>query len=62
VQPDPNVTGDPARALADAWRMADTRGGIPHVYEVGQDGDELVVLGDVVITGGLAWDALGITS
>ena len=36
VHPDANVTGESARALADAWQMADTRGGIPHVYEVGK--------------------------
>jgi hypothetical protein len=46
---------------ADAWRMAGTRGGIPHLYEVGHDVDGLVVLGDVLITGGLAWETLSIT-
>jgi hypothetical protein len=60
MHPEANVTGDRARALADAWRMADNRGGIPHMYEVGQDGEGLVVLGDVLITGSLAWEALGL--
>jgi len=34
-------TGKPAGALADAWTMVETCGGIPHVYEVGNDGEGL---------------------
>jgi hypothetical protein len=60
VQPDANVTADTASAIAAAWRMADTRGGIPHVYEVGNHGGGLVVPDDVLISGSLAWDALNI--
>jgi hypothetical protein len=55
-----NVTGDPAAALADAGQMTDTRGGIPHVCDVGHEGEGLVVLGDVLVTGGLASEASGI--
>ena len=58
VELEANVTGDPARALANAWRMADTRGGIRHVYEVGDVGEGLVVLGDLP-WGSIAWEALG---
>jgi hypothetical protein len=54
-----NVTVDPAGALADAWRIADARGGIPHVYAVAHDGQTLVVVSDVLITGRLAEEALG---
>ena len=55
-----NVTGDPAAALADARQMTDTRGGIPHVYDVGHDGEGLVILVGVLVTGGLASEASGI--
>jgi hypothetical protein len=60
VHPEANATGELAKALADAWQMAETRGGIPHVDEVGNDGEGLVVLGDLLTTGRLAWDALAI--
>jgi hypothetical protein len=41
--------------------MADTRGGVPRLYEAGRDVGELAVLGELLITGRLAWKALGIT-
>jgi hypothetical protein len=41
--------------------MADAHGGIPHVYELGRDREGLVVVGDVLVTGRLAEEALGIT-
>ena len=59
MHPEANVTGESAKTLADAWQMAETRGRSPHVDEVGNDGEGLVVLGDLLITLSLAWDALG---
>ena len=57
------VTMDPAEALSNAWRAAESDGwGVPHVYEVGWlDGKPLVVIDDVLVDGALAWRALGIT-
>jgi hypothetical protein len=54
-----DVTIDAAQALADAWRAAESgEAGVPHVYELsGLDGKRLVVVGDVVINGNLAWRA-----
>jgi hypothetical protein len=60
VQWEANVTGDPAKALADAWRMANAFGGIPHLYAVADDGQKLVVVSEVLINGRLAEEALGI--
>jgi hypothetical protein len=56
------VTIDPAEALSDAWRAAESSGsGVPHVYEVGWlDGKPLVVMSHVLINGTLAWRALEI--
>jgi hypothetical protein len=56
------VATDPAQALADAWRAAETGGpGVPHVYELsGPDGKPLIVIGDVLIDGTLAWRAMQI--
>jgi hypothetical protein len=58
----PGAKIDPAEALSDAWGAADSDGsGVPHVYEVGWlDGRRLVVMGDVVLNGTLAWRALEI--
>lgn len=52
--------GDPAAAQADAGQMTDARGGIRHKCDVGHEGEGLVVLGDVLVTGGLASAASGI--
>ena len=61
VQSDADVSGDPAMALADAWALADSRGGIPHIYELGCDGEGFIVVGDVLVTGRLAQQALAIS-
>jgi len=57
------VTIDAAQALADAWRAAESgESGVPHVYELNWLADEsLVVVGDVLINGDLAWRATQIS-
>jgi hypothetical protein len=60
VPPDADVTGTAASALVNAWQMADVQGGIPHIYALEPDLEGLLVVGDVLVTGRLAEEALSL--
>jgi hypothetical protein len=53
------ATSDPAQALVDAWRQAETsrEGCVPYVYEVAAIDGGLIVLRDVLTGGATAWRA-----
>jgi hypothetical protein len=57
------VTADPAQALANAWRLAGpgSRLGTPHVYQLTEDRQGLVVVADVAMTADLAGRAITLT-
>jgi hypothetical protein len=54
------VTADPALALANAWRLAGAgnRLGTPHVYELTDDSQALVVVAEMAVTAELAGRAM----
>jgi hypothetical protein len=58
IGPGEITADDPAEALARACREADVSPGVPHVYRVAERDGALVITGDVVISGQLAWQAL----
>jgi hypothetical protein len=57
------VAADPAQALANAWRLAGVgnRRGTPHVYELTEDQQGLVVIADMAIGADLAGRAITMT-